>query len=315
MAWSRGRATGCASAAGSGRRSPAAGVVGRALEADVHVVVVVGLVADDALARAVAVRVLEDPIEPALADAVVERPVVEDALDVEVEEDHLDAAVVAGGGQEALEQLEGRGAVEVVLVGVDEARRVAGRLLAVEQADVDVAAGLVRAVLGDRAARRRGDVADRQDVLVGERVEGLADRALGEIDRGLGAVRALGAADEVALAGGQRGGVLQPAGPRRAEALAAPDLAELEALVLAQGVQPRRALLGLVIVARARPAAGPGVLGVLAALAVLAVPGGLRAGVRGGGEGEEAEGDEAGERAHRAVMVKQAPGGAPVSFS
>jgi hypothetical protein len=43
--------------------------------------------------------------------------------------------------------------------------------------------------------------------------------------------------------------------------------------------------------------------------------------VRGGGEDEEAEGDEAGdtgetdERAHRAVMVKQAPGGAPVSFS
>src|SRR3954471_16781841 len=160
MAWSRGRATGCASAAGSGRRSPAGGVGGPAPEGGAQVVVVVGLVADDALARAVAVRVLEDPIEPALADAVGERPVVQDALDVEVEEDHLDAAVVVGGGEEALEQLEGRGAVEVVLVGVDEARGVTGRLRAVEQADVDVAAGLVRAVLGDRAAGRGGDVAD-----------------------------------------------------------------------------------------------------------------------------------------------------------
>src|SRR5215468_6344710 len=92
--------------------SVAAGVAARALEADVHVVVVVGLVADDALGRVAAVRVLEDPLEPALADAVVERPVVEDALDVEVEEDHLDAAVVISGGQEVLQQLEGRGAVE-----------------------------------------------------------------------------------------------------------------------------------------------------------------------------------------------------------
>jgi len=60
------------------------------------------------------------------------------------------------------------------------------------------------------------------------------------------------------------------------------------------------------------------VLGGLAAVASLAIRAGLRAGVRGGGEGEETQGDEAGEtdeRAHRAVMVKQAPGGAPVSFS
>src|SRR5205807_391538 len=121
----------------------------------------------------------------------------------------------------------------------------------------------------------------------------------------------LGAADEVALAGGQRGGVLEPAGPRRADALAARDQARLEPLVVAQRVQPRRALLGLVVVARGRPAAAP-VLGVLAGLAGFTVRCGLRAGVRGGGEGEEAEGDEAGktgetdERAHRAAMVEQA---------
>src|ERR1044071_5826669 len=218
-------------------QSAAAGVLARTLEADVHVVVVVGLVADDAVGRAAAVRVLEDPVEAALADAIVERPVVEDALDVEVEEDHLDAAIVVAGGEEALEQLEGRGAVEVVLVGVDEVGGVALRLLEVEQADVDVAAGLVRVVLGDEAAGARGDVPDREDVLVGEGVEGLADRAQGEIDGGLGAEGALGAAKEVAVAGRQRRGVLQMAGPWRADALPVRDLARLDALALAQGAQ------------------------------------------------------------------------------
>src|ERR1051325_2218657 len=187
-------------------QSAAAGVLARTLEADRHVVVVVGLVADDAVGRAAAVRVLEDPVEAALADAIVQRPVVEDALDVEVEEDHLAAAIVVAGGG------------------------VAVRLLEVEQADVDVAAGLVRVVLGDEAAGLRGDVADREDVLVGEGVEGLADRAQGELDRGLGAERALGAAEEVAVAGRQRRGALQAPVPRRADALAVRDLARLDVL-------------------------------------------------------------------------------------
>src|SRR5689334_25281228 len=83
--------------------SVTAGVVARALETDVHVIVVVGLVAHDAAGGAAAVRILEDPLEPALADPVVERPAVEQALDVEVEEDHLHAAVLVGRGEEALE--------------------------------------------------------------------------------------------------------------------------------------------------------------------------------------------------------------------
>src|ERR1043166_2872687 len=200
--------------------SVAAGVTARAAEADVHLIVVVGLVANDAVARTPAVRVLEDPLEPALAHALLEGPVVEDALDVEVEEHHLDATVLAGRGEERLEQLERRRAVEVVLGGVDEARRVVGRLLEIEQADVDVAAGLVGMVIGDLAAAGGGDVADREDVLVGEGVERLADCAQREVDRRLGAERALGAADVVAVAGRQLGGVLQPPGPRHADALA-----------------------------------------------------------------------------------------------
>ena len=180
--------------------SLAGGVVARALEAHVHVVVVVRLVAHQALARAAAVRVLEDALEPPLAHAVFPGPVVEDALDLEVEEDHLDAAIFAGGREEALEQLEGCGAVEVVPVGVDEVRRVLGGLLLVDEPDVDVAAGLVRPVLGDAAAGLGGDVADRQDVRVGERLARVADRALDELDRRRGAERAPGAADEIAVA-------------------------------------------------------------------------------------------------------------------
>ena len=175
-------------------------------------------------------RVLERLVERVLVDVVLLGPVVEQALHVVVEEDHLCAAGLVGGGDEAREQRVGGLGVEVVRGRGYEALRVGGGLLLVEEADVDVAPGLVRVVLGDLAAVLGRDVADREDVLVGELVANVADDAGDVIDGGARAEPAPRPADHVAVAIGERRGVAQHAGPGGTDTLSANRTADDHAL-------------------------------------------------------------------------------------